>query len=228
MTPTRPTERNIRIQVLPTKELDTHELTLVHQLFDHAYHQANHSYLEKSFLTLRYIALAMAETMLAGFAVADTVEACIPRLADPQIVTLAGICCVHSTYRRLKLFTELELHAASASNLIKPDIRVLVCGRMAHPASFRIMNRTAAVIPKYGVPLSDWHKEVGLRLAELYGIHIDPETLVVIGDGTPCGYPKLTYDDLTEAEKWLFKDVNRDRGDSLLGITWLPEAPRGW
>ena len=90
------------------------------------------------------------------------------------------------------------------------------------------MNRTAAVIPKYGVPLSDWHKEVGLRVAELYGIHIDPETLVVIGDGTPCGYPKLTYDDLTEAEKWLFKDVNRDRGDSLLGITWLPEAPRGW
>ncbi|MCJ7771732.1 MAG: hypothetical protein MUP22_01205 [Desulfobacterales bacterium] len=218
---------DIHIKVIRTKEITTNELTLIHELFDHAYHQANHSYLEKSFSTLRYIALATLEKSLIGFAVADTIESSIPRLADPQIVMLAGICCVNSNYRRLGLFTKLELQAASASNLLKPGVGVLACGRMAHPASFRTMSQSPATIPKYGVPLSDWHKEVGLKIAKLYDVNIDSETLIVIGKGTPSGYPKITYD-ATEEEKLLFKDVDRDRGDSLLGITWFPDAPVGW
>ena len=221
---------DIKIRVTQTKALNTNELALIHQLFDHAYHQANHSYLEKSFSTLRYIALAMIKKTLVGFAVADTIKISIPRLSEPQIVTLAGICCIDSNYRRLGLFTKLEIQAASASNILNPDIldtRVLACGRMAHPASFRIMNQSPAVIPKYGVPLTDWHKEVGLKVAKLYGVNIDPATLIVIGNGTPCGYPKMTYQ-VTEQEELLFKDVNRDRGDSLLGITWFPDAPENW
>ena len=64
-------------------------------------------------------------------------------------------------------------------------------------------------------------------MAELYGVNIDPETLVVIGDGSPCGYPKVISE--VAEEEWLpFKGVNRKRGDSLLGITWLPDAPAGW
>jgi len=218
---------HIHIRVLKTKELSKDELALIHELFEHAYHQVNHSYLEKSFSILHYIALAMKDNELVGFAVADTIKTSIPRLTNPQIVMLAGICCVNSNYRRLGLFTRLELEAANASKLLEPDARVLACGRMAHPASFRIMSQSPVTIPKYGVPLSDWHKEVGLKIAELYEIKIDPETLVVIGKGTPIGYPKMTYD-TTEEEKLLFKNVNRDRGDSLLGITWIPNAPEDW
>ena len=102
-----------------------------------------------------------------------------------------------------------------------------MCGRMAHPASFRAMNRSPAVIPKHGVPLSDWQKEVGLCVAGLYGVNLDPETMVVIGSGVPIGYP-IIEQDVTEEEWLLFKTVNRDRGDSLLGITWSPDAPEGW
>lgn len=217
----------IHTRVRKTKELGAKELKCIHELFDHAYQHPNHAYLEKSFSILRYIALAMTDKELVGFAVADTIETSIPGLADPQIVMLAGICCVNSSYRRLGLFTKLELEAASASNLLKSDVRVLACGRMAHPASFRIMSRSPDTIPKYGVPLSNWHKEVGLKVAKLYDVNIDPETLVVIGKGAPIGYPKMTYD-ATEEEKRLFKNVNRDRGDSLLGITWVPDAPEGW
>lgn len=222
-----PNQTDINIRVIKTSELSQDELSLIHELFDHAYNQANHSYLEKSFSVLRYIALATVEKKLIGFAVADTIETSIPRLTDPQIVTLAGICCVNSDYRRLGLFTKLETEAAIAPGILQPDSRVLACGRMAHPASFRILNRTPAVIPKYGIPLSDWHKEVGLKVAELYDVTIDPETLIVIGSGTPCGYPKMIYT-VSEEEELLFKDVNRDRGDSLLGITWFPDAPKGW
>jgi hypothetical protein len=74
---------------------------------------------------LRYIALATSKKTPAGFALADTIETRLPRLADPQIVMLAGICCVSPDCRRMGLFTKLEILAANASGLFKPGIRVL-------------------------------------------------------------------------------------------------------
>jgi hypothetical protein len=218
---------DVETRVIHTEALTTDDLDMVHQLFDLSYRQANHAYLEKSFSRLRYIALATFGKTPVGFAVADTVRTQIPRLPEPQIVTLAGICCISPNYRRMGLFRKLEGLATSASGISQPETRALVCGRMAHPASFRIMNQSPAVIPKYGVPLSDWQKEVGLKVAGLYGVNLDPETMVVIGEGVPIGYP-IIEQEVTE-EEWLpFKAVNRDRGDSLLGITWQPDAPEGW
>lgn len=223
----RPGIDDIETHVVLTEALTKDDFDMVHQLFDQSYRQANHAYLEKSFSKLRYIALATVGRTPVGFAVADVVETDLPRMTGPQVVNLAGICCVTQDYRRMGLFSRLEGLAAGASGVSRVGKRVLVCGRMAHPASFRTISRTSAVIPKYGVPLSDWQKEVGLRVAELYGVNLDPETMVVIGDGVPIGYP-IIEQDVTE-EEWLpFKNVNRDRGDSLLGITWSPDAPEGW
>lgn len=220
-------KNDINFRVIRTNALKNDEREMVHNLFDLSYRQANHSYLEKSFSKLRYISLATFENALVGFAVADTIKTYLPRLADPQFVMLAGLCCVHSNYRRLGLFRQLESMAASAGNFVSPIGRFLACGRMAHPAAFRTMKINPSVIPKYGVPLSDWHKEVGLKVASLYGVNIDPETLVVIGGGSPIGYPNIDCD--VAEEEWLpFKGVNRDRGDNLLGICWLPDAPEGW
>jgi hypothetical protein len=215
------------MRAVNTTALEKDDLEQVHQLFDLSYSQANHAYLEKSFTKLRYIALATVERTLVGFAVADAVETLLPRLVDPQIVTLAGICCVDANYRRVGLFKELEILAAGASGILHSGKRVLMCGRMAHPVSFRTMRGFPSVIPKMGAPLSDWHKETGLRVAELYGATLDPETLVVMGDGTPIGYPNIDYE--VADEEWLpFRAVNRDRGDALLGIFWFPDAPEGW
>jgi hypothetical protein len=217
----------IEIKVVRSDALTGDDREMIHGLFDLTYRQANHAYLDKSLSVLKYIALATADGKPAGFAVADTVEARLPRLPDPEIVLLAGICCISPEFRRMGLFTQLEILAADAGGLLKPGIRILMCGRMAHPVSFRSINKSPAVIPKYGVPLTDWHREIGLRVAELYGVSVDPETLVVHGNGQPIGYPVLEYH-VDEAEWLLFKNVNRDRGDSLLGITWYPEAPEGW
>ncbi len=215
------------MRVIETVSLQEQDLKRVHELFDLAYRQASHEYLEKSFTKLRYIALATVEGTLVGFAVADAVETLLPRLVDPQIVTLAGICCVDADYRRVGLFKKLEILAAGASGILHAGKRVLMCGRMAHPVSFRTIRGFPSVIPKAGMPISDWHKEMGLRVAELYGATLDPETFVVIGDGSPIGYPNLEYE--VAEEEWLpFQAVNRDRGDALLGIFWFPDAPEGW
>jgi len=97
---------DIDICVIKTEALNNDDLVMVHQLFDLSYRHANHSYLEKSFSKLRYIALA----------------------------------------------------------------------------------------------------KIGKNLA---------------------GYPNIDCE-VTEQEWLLFKTVNRDRGDTLLGIVWVPDAPEGW
>ena len=117
---------DVDIHVIKTEALNNDELGMVHQLFDLSYRQANHSYLEKSFSKLRYTALAKIRKTLAGFALADTVKTRLPRMIDPQIVTLAGICCVDPKYRRIGLFTKLEVLAAGGSGLLKPAKRLLM------------------------------------------------------------------------------------------------------
>lgn len=227
MSTREPSVPDLEMRVIQTAELRREDRERVHRLFDLAYTQANHAYLDKSLSKLRTIALAAEEENLVGFAVADTIETRLPRLEDPQIVMLAGICCVHPDYRRVGLFKSLEILAAGANGLLKPGKRVLMCGRMAHPVSFRTMRGFPSVIPKVGLPLSDWQKETGRRVAELYGSRLDPETFVVIGEGTPIGYPNLACE--VAEEEWIpFQSVNRDRGDALLGLFWAPDAPAGW
>ena len=55
----------------------------------------------------------------------------------------------------------------------------------------------------------------------------DRETFVCHGTGIPIGYPNIEME--VELDEWrVFEHVNRDRGDSLLGLTWSPDAPEGW
>ncbi|MCJ7833398.1 MAG: hypothetical protein MUQ20_03320 [Deltaproteobacteria bacterium] len=219
--------QNLQTRVIRTSDLADADLNTVHDLFDLAYDQANHSYLDQSLKKLRFLALAHDRGTPVGFALGDAVMSPLPRMVEPHCVILAGICCIAPDYRRLGLFAHLESLAIRESGLVRPDKRTLACGRMAHPASLRIMRGNPTVVPKYGCSPSAWQKEVGLRVAELYGVKLDPETFVVVGKGKPIGYPKIEIN--VEEEEWLpFKCVNRDRGDSLLGISWNPDAPEGW
>ena len=105
---------------------------------------------------------------------------------------------------------------------------MLAVGRMAHPASMRTMSRNPVVVPKPGVAITAWQREVGRAIADLYSVEsFDDATFVVAGSGTPIGYPVMEID--VEPEEWIaFNLVNRDRGDSLLGLSWRPTAPDGW
>ena len=55
-------------------------------LFDVAYRQANHAYLEKSLRRLRYLAIATEGRRPAGFALADARVLDLPRLPGTTVI----------------------------------------------------------------------------------------------------------------------------------------------
>jgi hypothetical protein len=204
------------------------DLEDVHALFARAYDRANHAYLDHSLSRLGSIALARTSARLVGLALADTLYAELPGFADPQLITLGGIGCIDPTYRRTGVFSRVSQLATRANGLLEnARSRVLACGRMGHPAGFRNISRYPTTVPKAGVPVTKWQLAVGAAVARLYGVTLKSNSLVVAGSGTPIGYPKLEID--VADEEWLpFRDVDRERGDSLLGLAWIPDAPDGW
>jgi hypothetical protein len=213
-------------RTLRTADMERADLEDVLALFRGAYRQANAAYIEKSLARLAYVSIAHHDGHPAGFALGEVRVMDLPRLPG-QVVSLAGICCIHMPYRRRGLFGALESLALAAAKVPRGE-RTLSCGRMAHPASFKGMSRSPSVVPRRGVRPTPWQQEVGRAIADAYGVYaFDPETFVCIGDGTPIGYPIIEIE--AEPEEWeVFKPVNRDRGDSLLGISWGTNPPPGW
>jgi hypothetical protein len=212
--------------VAPSDSLSEQERGELLALFEMNYREANAAFLDRSLSKLRYLATARLEGTAIGFAVGETRLIDLPRL-PAQLVSLAGICCIAPEFRRRGLFGQLEMRALSAEPV--PDQpRRLICGRMAHPAAFRTIGRSPTAVPKPGIPPTPWQQLVGRAIAEAYGVHdFDPRTFVCVGAGSPIGYPRIEFD--VEPGEWeLFEPVDRDRGDALLAIAWLPDAPAGW
>jgi len=221
-----PDYSDLEIHTTTADSLTDGERAAIRTLFDGSYRQANHAYLEKSLVRLQSIAIAMHDGAPAGFAVGTMRMLDLPRLPG-QAVLMAGICCIDAEFRRRHLFRELERRAIAASGVLASG-RVISCGRMAHPASFRLMTANPSHVPKPGVTPTQWQQEVGAGIAEAYGVHgFDPRTFVCIGAGQPIGYPIIDVD-VTPGEWEVFREVDRDRGDSLLGMAWMPDAPEGW
>jgi hypothetical protein len=213
-------------RTLHSAELAAGDIDAIMQLFEINYREANRAYLEKSLLKLKYATIAMHGGVPAAFALGEARIMDLPRLPK-QFVALAGICCVAPQFRRRGLFGEVEMRSMAGAG-IRPPERYLSCGRMAHPASFHLMSRNPAVVPRPGVTPSEWHQAVGIAIAEAYGVaEFDPLTFVCKGTGVPIGYPVMEVD--ATPEEWeMFRYVDRSRGDSLLGIAWWPDAPEGW
>ena len=219
------THAAFRFDVVPGAEIAASALEQVRALFRASYRAPNDTYLDRSLARLRYVATAWQEDAVAGFAVAETRRMDLPRLPR-QLVALAGICCVDPRHRRQGLFRELEVRAFRAAGLPAGE-RLLSCGRMTHPASFRTMTWNPTHVPAHGVTPTPWQQDVGAAIARAYGVdEFDPETFVCAGSGTPMR-PILDVD--VRPEEWeVFAHVDPSRGDCLLGLLWTPDAPDGW
>jgi hypothetical protein len=217
---------DLEFEVVATSDLAQETRARVIALFRASYLRADEAYLERSLTRLRFIATATSAGALAGFALGEMRIMDLPRLPG-QAVALAGMCCVDSRLRRHGLFRDLERRAFMASG-VGFEPRVLSCGRMAHPASFRTMTLNPTHVPKRHTRPTPWQQEVGATIARAYGVRgFDPETFVCAGSGTPIGYPVIDLD--VQPDEWeAFAPVNRDRGDSLLGLCWFPDGPEGW
>jgi hypothetical protein len=216
----------ITITAKPTADLTDADVATMLALFDIAYRDANHAYLKKSFGTLRFAAIAMHGDTPAGFALGEARIVDLPRL-PATAVRLAGICCIAPAFRRRGLFSALTGGAWRLGEMPQSD-RFLICGRMAHPAIFRTMTFNPTHVPKPDIEPTAWQQEVGQALADIYGVaRFDPKTFVCHGSGVPIGYPRLEME--LQPEEWrVFDHVNRDAGDSLLGMAWVPDGPDGW
>ncbi|MEX2225990.1 MAG: hypothetical protein WEB52_06030 [Dehalococcoidia bacterium] len=215
-------------RTLPSADLVAADIDVIMALFEANYREANRAYLERSLGKLKYTTIATHARTPAAFALGEARVIDLPRL-PAQIVTLAGICCVSPRFRRRGLFAEVEARSIRASDVaLPPGRRFLTCGRMAHPASFRLMARNPAVVPRPGAAPTEWHQAVGIAIAGAYGVpEFDAQTFVCKGTGVPIGYPVMEVD--ATPEEWeMFRYVDRSRGDSLLGIAWAPDAPEGW
>lgn len=219
--------KDISVRIVNSRAISSRQLSGILRLFDASYDQANHTYLERSLETLRTTALAEHEGRLIGFSLGDAVLTDIPRMDEPQVVVLGGICCIDPDYRRLGLFFELAKAACAKSGLLVGGARFLKCGRMAHPVSLRALRKDVSLIPKEGIELTPWHKEVGVKVASLYGVEINADNFIVRGSGKSIGRPKLDIQ-VCDNEWDIFSGVNRERGDSLLAVSWSSNAPEGW
>lgn len=211
----------------PASALDAPTSARLRALFHASYRAPSDAYLEQSLRKLRFVATARADEDLAGFAIGDLRVIDLPRLPR-QPVALAGLCCVDPRFRRRGLFRELEQRAfRAAAGAVAPSPRLLSCGRVAHPASFRTIRWSSTHVPKRGVPPTPWQREVGAAIADAYGAEgFDPETFVCVGGGSPM-HPIIDVD--VPAEEWeLFAPADRERGDTILGLLWTPDAPEGW
>jgi hypothetical protein len=195
-------------------------------LFRANYRDASPAFVGKSLSVLRHVAFAYHDGEAVGFAFGESRVMDLPRLPE-QLVSLAGLCCIAPEFRRRGLFRELS-RLAMAWDALSEHTRRLFCGRMAHPAAMRNMARLASVVPRPGARPTPWHQEVGQAIAEAYHVFgFDPETFVCIGEGRPIGTPRIEFE--VEPQEWeAFAAVNRDRGDALLAIAWLPDSPPGW
>jgi len=220
--------RSIQVTALSVHDLTEDQVSQILALFDAAYADADHSYLLSSFEVMDWIALATHGPVLVGFAIGDAKIVDLPRRNGLQPVASYGIGCVDENYRRMGLFTRLEKAVVQASGKLPVNARYLNCGRPAHPATYNfIANIGTGCIPEPGSPLSPWHLEMVERVAALCCVKVHPGTCVVIGKEMPIGYPRLKVI-ATDAELRLFENVNRDRGEALLTMSWTPEAPSGW
>ncbi len=226
------------INVVPAADLSTRRHEALHQLFDETYERADHDYLDKSLEMLRFAALATVVARASGtepgdyervigFALGEARTVDLPQLPE-QTVALAGLCCVDSAFRREGLFRLLGMRAVTESTQPMSGERVLAAGRMAHPASFRVMRDKAGALPRPGVAPNAFQQEVACAVADCYAVgSFDPLTFICQGRGRPIGDPRMTIE-ATDEEWQLFSAVDRDRGDSLLALCWIPDAPAGW
>lgn len=78
--------------------------------------------------------------------------------------------------------------------------------------------------------LNEVHRAVGRAMAAtLESADFDEETFVCRGPGRPIGKAMLEVDRNVTPEEWAwFANVDRGRGDTLLGVNWILDPPTGW
>ena len=217
----------VDIDVRPTSELTDGQRSGLHQVFDDAYVDGDHTYLDDQLARLPSIAIATSvdDGSVVGFALSDARVIDLPRL-PAQVLRTAGLACVLASHKRRGISSRLEAMAMTAGDA-PPAVHTLLASRFAHAAGLHHVRQRAAVVPRPGLQPTAWHREVAAAVAAALGIgSFDPTTFVCQGQGRPVGKNVIDLD-VPDEEADLFAPVDRSRGDTLLALWWTTPPP-GW
>jgi hypothetical protein len=209
------------------------ESRLVHDLFDRAYRDGDHAYLDEQLERLA-LGLAWMDRSVIGFNLANQVEVDLPVVGICRL-WVQGLTCVDPTVHRRGVASNLPAVTRPGMGAILPHDAYVA--RYAHPASLlgslRINGspwpgRTVEEMAGAYSAASSAQRAIARSVAaDLGSPDFDEQHWVCIGPGRPVGDPVVEIDAPPGAWEF-FASANRSRGDTVLGLHWVGEPPATW
>jgi hypothetical protein len=138
---------------------------------------------------------------------------------------LIGMASVKRGPRRDAVLRTLVGEQLRRAVLAFPDEDVLVGTRLLDPSAFAAFDGLEDIVPRPGHKATGEERAWGRRLAKRFGAEgrVDDRTFLITGTGdTPPALDHECIDTSTldPAVTAFFADLDRDRGDSLIGFGW--------
>lgn len=223
---------DVEVTPIATGDLTVADRDEVHRVFAAAYRDPDHAYVEDQLDRLDYVALARRNGQAIAFFIGGRRWLDLPVLGRRR-VNLPGIACTDPGVRRGGVMLSLSAAVFSA---LDPPASELGASRLATPATLNSMVGllSMAAWPPAEDPLvlyrgaSETQRVVGAALAAAHGAaDFDEDHFVCVGHGRPVGTPIVEID--VGSEYWEpFEHVRRDRGDTLLWVSWQAAPPQEW
>lgn len=214
-----------------TAELTSDTRAQLHAVFSAAYSEPDPDYLDRQLAALQGIGIATEPTgEVVGFTLYGWREVDLP-VIGVHGVGLAGLMCVRPGVRRKGVGGACGNAAGMAAVAGPLDLAVT---KLATPASLRMIMRSIPVgrWPTVDEPFALYRNPSATQLAVLgaladaHGCKLG-DGAVGIGSGRPIGTP-IVEPEVTPEQASLFDRVDRDRGDTLLWVSWLTPPPIAW
>lgn len=205
-----------------------------HGVFAATYDDHDPEHLERQFSTMHLASTARRASRLIGFQLFGSRRITIDTIGEVHL-GLPGLVCVDQGWRRSGVALGMGIrttwrHRSEAGELDA------TATRLASPVSLAmaLKERRQYEWPSdddlyelYDHP-SQAQLELARRAAVAHGsLGYDSATGACIGHGRPIGAP-IVEPDLPEELVRRFARIDRDRGDSLLWLTWRVPPPPGW
>lgn len=217
----------VRFHTSELTALPSEERAELRRVFHAAYADASDEFLDAALGRLLRVAYATDQDGWISFALGGSATAVIPEVG-PVPVMVAGLMCTDPERRRRGLAYWLSFTAMAGAPMPEGTERFLVAGRAAHAGSLRMIRMNDSALPVAGRPPTRRQQAAATAVAAALGVErLDPGTFRCEGDGASAGTPRVAVD-VPAGERAQFAAVDRRRGDTILGLCWMPAAPPGW
>jgi len=226
----------IEIQAFRPRDLPGPERAALFDVFDATYEAPDHDYLRHQLEGFDGVALARDRGRVVGFTITDIRRLDLP-VIGPQVCSRAGLSCVLPEARRGGVMFSMASAALTRSLLEEGHSGFsLAVSRFATPASFNLVLRRHEGRPwppaddpfaLYDHPTSTQVAVARTVAADFGATGYDHATGACIGTGKPIGTPLVEPEVAPEVVE-RFEALDRERGDSLLWMSWFTPPPDAW